>query len=586
MTTKAVCFWILVLVLCNSVITESPEEVKNVENNAVDETKQQLDDLSSQATNSVDVCEKSTRTPTITLNPIPEVEKQEEVSKATADQPSDQQANTNEATTVSSAPLTEKQDENLKPTEVPPAEHQQSSIGDSSTIRPPESKPDDVSKPTEPPSDQQTKESIFIRMNNRIKSLEQNLTLTNEYLEELSLRYRRQMDDMYNNFNKTVTKLKETAAKAEEIDIKQQDKLTQLQAKLNEMDEKVTLLVIEKETLHWQFIQVHIVLLFAEILIMISISSLFVRRISEKVNEMIEASKLLHLNSRHTQTPTKRYITDTGENHSPAKTKKLDGEVVIFEPSIPVLENATTKSKNRKKRKQLRFSNPENVTNSVPLCGKSNGIINKSTLQKSNSVSSLPLNGDNNYEFNPKVRRDSTTSLEESFTPSAEMVHALPNRNPFSGEMEDLEFRVHVDAHRVECFHQTVRKGHNLEVNYRVIEMSPRWQWLYVPSNVRDLTIDFIIRDTRSKVVTQEIDKQEGSHVHEVKEDGEYTICFDNSRSAVATKSVSVEVYVYSPEDDDRWGYFDEDFTFPPDVQYEDSIETIKVSSSQLQSPL
>ncbi|RWS17396.1 hypothetical protein B4U79_15764 [Dinothrombium tinctorium] len=179
-----------------------------------------------------------------------------------------------------------------------------------------------------PLSGSQSKESIFIRMNNRIKALEVNLTLTNQYLEELSLRYRRQMDDMQNNFNKTITKLKETARLAEEKDLRQQEKLIQLQIKLNEMDEKVSLLITEKETLHWQFIQVHIVLLSVEIIIMITISSLFVRRISSKVNEVIESTKSMHSHSRYTQTAIKRSIGDESndrENHSPAKTKKLEG---------------------------------------------------------------------------------------------------------------------------------------------------------------------------------------------------------------------------------------------------------------------
>lgn len=61
-------------------------------------------------------------------------------------------------------------------------------------------------------------------------------------------------------------------------------------------------------------------------------------------------------------------------------------------------------------------------------------------------------------------------------------------------------------------------------------------------------------------------------------EQGIYAICLDNSFSSVSTKVVNLEVYVYSNDDDnDRWG-LDSDFTFPPEVQYLDSIESIKVS--------
>ena len=45
----------------------------------------------------------------------------------------------------------------------------------------------------------------------------------------------------------------------------------------------------------------------------------------------------------------------------------------------------------------------------------------------------------------------------------------------------------------------------------------------------------------------------------------------------LGTKLVNVEVYLYSSEDEDRWGYFDENYTFPPEVQAMESIEAIKV---------
>jgi len=47
------------------------------------------------------------------------------------------------------------------------------------------------------------KETVFARLNNRIRNLEMNISLSGEYLGELSLRYRKQMDDMQKALNKS-----------------------------------------------------------------------------------------------------------------------------------------------------------------------------------------------------------------------------------------------------------------------------------------------------------------------------------------------------------------------------------------------
>ncbi|XP_061539593.1 SUN domain-containing ossification factor isoform X1 [Phycodurus eques] len=84
------------------------------------------------------------------------------------------------------------------------------------------------------------KESVFMRLNNRIKALEMNMSLSGRYLEELSQRYRKQMEEMQKAFNKTVVKLQNTSRIAEEQDQKQQDSIQVLQSQL----ENVTKLML------------------------------------------------------------------------------------------------------------------------------------------------------------------------------------------------------------------------------------------------------------------------------------------------------------------------------------------------------
>ncbi|XP_028258945.1 SUN domain-containing ossification factor isoform X2 [Parambassis ranga] len=84
------------------------------------------------------------------------------------------------------------------------------------------------------------KESVFMRLNNRIKALEMNMSLSSRYLEELSQRYRKQMEEMQRAFNKTIIKLQNTSRIAEEQDQKQTESIQVLQSQL----ENVTKLMV------------------------------------------------------------------------------------------------------------------------------------------------------------------------------------------------------------------------------------------------------------------------------------------------------------------------------------------------------
>uniref|UniRef100_A0A8C5VAY3 SUN domain-containing ossification factor n=1 Tax=Microcebus murinus TaxID=30608 RepID=A0A8C5VAY3_MICMU len=88
------------------------------------------------------------------------------------------------------------------------------------------------------------KESVFMRLNNRIKALEVNMSLSGRYLEELSQRYRKQMEEMQKAFNKTIVKLQNTSRIAEEQDQRQTEAIQLLQAQLTNM----TLLVSNLST--------------------------------------------------------------------------------------------------------------------------------------------------------------------------------------------------------------------------------------------------------------------------------------------------------------------------------------------------
>ncbi|KAM4860943.1 SUN domain-containing ossification factor isoform 1-T7 [Thomomys bottae] len=84
------------------------------------------------------------------------------------------------------------------------------------------------------------KESVFMRLNNRIKALEVNMSLSGRYLEELSQRYRKQMEEMQKAFNKTIVKLQNTSRLAAEQDQRQTEAIQILQAQLTNMTQLVS----------------------------------------------------------------------------------------------------------------------------------------------------------------------------------------------------------------------------------------------------------------------------------------------------------------------------------------------------------
>lgn len=157
-----------------------------------------------------------------------------------------------------------------------------------------------------------------------------------------------------------------------------------------------------------------------------------------------------------------------------------------------------------------------------------------------------------------------------------------PNRE---GEMQDLELRTTVAAGKEECFFQESRPGHTLELSYQVLESKSRFSWLTGAQS--DMVIDFRLMDSRGRLLAQDTGQREGSHVHYVTESDTLSICFDNRRFRSGTKLVNMDIYLYSEEDDDRWGQYGSGFTLTPDPNMQDALlENMKGSLNRVRDSL
>ncbi|XP_053247046.1 SUN domain-containing ossification factor isoform X2 [Podarcis raffonei] len=126
------------------------------------------------------------------------------------------------------------------------------------------------------------KESVFMRLNNRIKALEVNMSLSSRYLEELSQRYRKQMEEMQKAFNKTIIKLQNTSHIAEQQDLKQTEAIQLLQAQLTNMTQLVSNLSLTVTELKRQVSDRHSYLVISLILCAILGLMLFLQRCKNK----------------------------------------------------------------------------------------------------------------------------------------------------------------------------------------------------------------------------------------------------------------------------------------------------------------
>ncbi|XP_060535763.1 SUN domain-containing ossification factor [Cylas formicarius] len=88
-------------------------------------------------------------------------------------------------------------------------------------------------------SSQSQKESVFLRLANRIKALERNMSLSSQYLEELSKRYKKQVEEIQKLLEKTVRSV-------EELDARHEAKRRRLEERVERLEDVAERALAEK----------------------------------------------------------------------------------------------------------------------------------------------------------------------------------------------------------------------------------------------------------------------------------------------------------------------------------------------------
>ncbi|XP_066963494.1 LOW QUALITY PROTEIN: SUN domain-containing ossification factor [Macrobrachium rosenbergii] len=255
---------------------------------------------------------------------------------------------------------------------------------------PPEETPTPTSSPTTPSSVQPTelkvsnsptnKESVVVRLSNKIKALEYNMSISSQYLEELSRRYKRQMEEMQRQFNLTIAALNDTSRQAYERDQHHQRDIEKLEEQLTNVSNILQKLVEERETLARTVVEQHVLLMVVEVIVLCMVFTICSKRRSNYRHGADYA------NTRRNQTPSedpsnsgldqdnncfnpdsqgrirvRRRSVDsiTSERNSRLRQRRPSEEalnisgtyqdLLIIEPAIPILMDSVSDRKKKRK---------------------------------------------------------------------------------------------------------------------------------------------------------------------------------------------------------------------------------------------
>ncbi|XP_064083177.1 SUN domain-containing ossification factor-like isoform X2 [Macrobrachium nipponense] len=256
---------------------------------------------------------------------------------------------------------------------------------------PPEETPTPASSPTSPSSSVQptelkvsnsptNKESVVVRLSNKIKALEYNMSISSQYLEELSRRYKRQMEEMQRQFNLTIAALNDTSRQAYERDQHHQRDIEKLEEQLTNVSNILQKLVEERETLARTVVEQHVLLMVVEVIVLCMVFTICSKRRSNYRHSADYA------NTRRNQTPSedpsslgldqdnncfnpdsqgrirvRRRSVDsiTSERNSRLRQRRPSEEalnisgtyqdLLIIEPAIPILMDSVSDRKKKRK---------------------------------------------------------------------------------------------------------------------------------------------------------------------------------------------------------------------------------------------
>ncbi|XP_041460189.1 SUN domain-containing ossification factor-like [Lytechinus variegatus] len=293
------------------------------------------------------------------------------------------------------------------------------------------------------------KESVLMRLNNRIKTLEINMSLSGLYLEELSQRYRKQMDEMQKAFNTKIKNVQDNAQKAQELRQQQVEYIQQLEKKLEKMTTDLENVTHRMDGILREVVERHLFLMLCEVVVMVIVFSYCLRRSSSQSSHGINTSV-----GMATKSSGKKPVEETGRRNSDGllhvpmrdkislspglgpglgfmkdvgKTGSLD-DLLIIGPTTPLREALRQASEPSKQRN--RHKNKGRNKNSQRPASAASATSTESVPQdlvSSSSNSSIASSFSLSSTSSTKGLSSSATSKQSTSGPSTSGNRGLPS---------------------------------------------------------------------------------------------------------------------------------------------------------------
>ncbi|CAO1426865.1 unnamed protein product [Diamesa serratosioi] len=158
-------------------------------------------------------------------------------------------------------------------------------------------------------------ESVFLRLSNRIRTLEKNVSLSSKYLEELSRRYKAQVEELQSSFMRALKSFEEHDMCNKNIERRDMEERNYLRTSIEQLSEKV-------ETIEHILIIIGVVLVFQMMLILVFIKRQLKCEAQLQRTESALAERLL-INSDHIQQSEMYLIENSAKSSSSDKKRKI-----------------------------------------------------------------------------------------------------------------------------------------------------------------------------------------------------------------------------------------------------------------------
>ncbi|XP_076629546.1 uncharacterized protein LOC143345876 isoform X3 [Colletes latitarsis] len=238
------------------------------------------------------------------------------------------------------------------------------------------------------------KESVFLRLSNRIKALERNMSLSGQYLEELSRRYKKQVEDMQRSLERAVLAMSEDTRRREERESKKAEEIVMLRKEIDSLTKSVKNLLYDRDS--WlgklSMMGQHILLVCFEVLLIFLIV-LYCQRIKSSKGKEKQLTK----------ESIRRKSAETFSSHMKKPKKRRPSEIAsnITDTYHEIIANdksqETKKAKKKKRKKEIILStdnanvNNDEKRNSVVHCKLAGNRVTGNIEVTSRSVSSTEV---------------------------------------------------------------------------------------------------------------------------------------------------------------------------------------------------